>query len=119
MLSFLGVPAHIRGEVWLFLYEQWKFRQKCCPTVNADFTFPDVTYNSLLKELTSHQHAILIDLGESILSEFILGEFILSEFILGESILGEVILGESIFYEVHLDKPLLSDPLEICAEIPI
>lgn len=59
---FSGVPKSKRGEVWLFLAEQ--YCSKTAPPVDTT-KFPkyNVPYGQLLKELTSQQHAILIDLG--------------------------------------------------------
>ncbi|XP_006895486.1 PREDICTED: TBC1 domain family member 1 [Elephantulus edwardii] len=56
-----GVPRHHRGEIWKFLAEQYHLR----------YQFPskqqpkDTPYKELLKQLTSQQHAILIDLGRT------------------------------------------------------
>ncbi|XP_045139965.1 TBC1 domain family member 1 isoform X4 [Echinops telfairi] len=56
-----GVPRHHRGEIWKFLAEQCHLRHQ----------FPskqrprDTPYKELLKQLTSQQHAILIDLGRT------------------------------------------------------
>ncbi|XP_062068631.1 TBC1 domain family member 1 isoform X2 [Lepus europaeus] len=56
-----GVPRHHRGEIWKFLAEQFHLKHQ----------FPskqqprDVPYKELLKQLTSQQHAILIDLGRT------------------------------------------------------
>ncbi|XP_055981525.1 TBC1 domain family member 1 isoform X2 [Sorex fumeus] len=56
-----GVPRHHRGEIWKFLAEQRHLHQH----------FPskpppqDTPYKELLKQLTSQQHAILIDLGRT------------------------------------------------------
>ncbi|XP_060044203.1 TBC1 domain family member 1 isoform X3 [Erinaceus europaeus] len=56
-----GVPRHHRGEIWKFLAEQYHLRHQ----------FPnkqqpkDTPYKELLKQLTSQQHAILIDLGRT------------------------------------------------------
>ncbi|CAH0549568.1 unnamed protein product [Brassicogethes aeneus] len=58
-----GVPRGKRGEVWQFLAEQ-----KCAKMPPIDLTkYPNynVSYETLLKQLTSHQHAILIDLGRT------------------------------------------------------
>lgn len=58
---FKGVPRHHRGEIWKFLAEQFHLKHP----------FPskqqprDVPYKELLKQLTSQQHAILIDLGKA------------------------------------------------------
>ncbi|ELR45367.1 TBC1 domain family member 1 [Bos mutus] len=59
-VAFLGVPRHHRGEIWKFLAEQYHLKHP----------FPckqqpkDTPYKELLKQLTSQQHAILIDLGK-------------------------------------------------------
>ncbi|XP_036618970.1 TBC1 domain family member 1 [Trichosurus vulpecula] len=57
-----GVPRHHRGEIWKFLAEQYHLKNQ----------FPsgkqqpkDIPYKELLKQLTSHQHSILIDLGRT------------------------------------------------------
>ncbi|NXD09449.1 TBCD1 protein, partial [Nothocercus nigrocapillus] len=56
-----GVPRHHRGEIWKFLAEQYHLKHQ----------FPckqppkDTPYKELLKQLTSQQHAILIDLGRT------------------------------------------------------
>ncbi|XP_072476564.1 TBC1 domain family member 1 isoform X5 [Notamacropus eugenii] len=57
-----GVPRHHRGEIWKFLAEQYHLKHQ----------FPsgkqqpkDIPYKELLKQLTSHQHSILIDLGRT------------------------------------------------------
>ncbi|XP_044801926.1 TBC1 domain family member 1 isoform X2 [Bubalus bubalis] len=56
-----GVPRHHRGEIWKFLAEQYHLKHP----------FPckqqpkDTPYKELLKQLTSQQHAILIDLGRT------------------------------------------------------
>jgi TBC1 domain-containing protein 4 len=58
-----GVPRGKRGEVWQFLAEQY-----CMKVAPIDtFLFPNynIPYDTLLKQLTSHQHAILIDLGRT------------------------------------------------------
>ncbi|KAJ8980381.1 hypothetical protein NQ317_009375 [Molorchus minor] len=58
-----GVPRGKRGEVWQFLAEQY-----CTKVPPIDLTkYPNynVPYETLLKQLTSHQHAILIDLGRT------------------------------------------------------
>ncbi|XKL66605.1 hypothetical protein PGB90_010025 [Kerria lacca] len=59
-----GVPRSKRGEVWLFLAEQ--FCSKMPPPIDT-IKFPkyNIPYVQLLKELTSQQHAILIDLGRT------------------------------------------------------
>ncbi|XP_072190885.1 TBC1 domain family member 1 isoform X4 [Excalfactoria chinensis] len=56
-----GIPRHHRGEIWKFLAEQYHLKHQ----------FPnkqqpkDTPYKELLKQLTSQQHAILIDLGRT------------------------------------------------------
>lgn len=61
---FIGIPRSKRGEVWIFLAEQ--FCSKMAPPVDTN-KFPryNCAYEQLLKELTSQQHAILIDLGKN------------------------------------------------------
>uniref|UniRef100_UPI0035901CD4 TBC1 domain family member 1-like isoform X1 n=1 Tax=Myxine glutinosa TaxID=7769 RepID=UPI0035901CD4 len=56
-----GVPRQLRGEIWQLLMEQHRLRSTRAtrkPTSN-------MPYNDLLKQLTSQQHAILIDLGRT------------------------------------------------------
>ncbi|XP_060772669.1 TBC1 domain family member 1 isoform X2 [Neoarius graeffei] len=57
-----GVPRQHRGEIWKFLSEQYLLRQQ---VPSAKPPNNDVPYKELLKQLTSHQHAILIDLGRT------------------------------------------------------
>lgn len=59
-LSLSGVPRQHRGEIWKFLSEQYLLRQQ---VPSAKPPNNDVPYKELLKQLTSQQHAILIDLG--------------------------------------------------------
>uniref|UniRef100_A0A673CG80 TBC1 domain family member 1 n=1 Tax=Sphaeramia orbicularis TaxID=375764 RepID=A0A673CG80_9TELE len=56
-----GVPRQHRGEIWKFLSEQYLLRQ----TVPSRPPANDTPYKELLKQLTSQQHAILIDLGRT------------------------------------------------------
>nr|XP_023405559.1 TBC1 domain family member 1 isoform X1 [Loxodonta africana] len=56
-----GVPRHHRGEIWKFLAEQYHLRHQF-PSKQQP---KDTPYKELLKQLTSHQHAILIDLGRT------------------------------------------------------
>nr|XP_023016210.1 TBC1 domain family member 1 [Leptinotarsa decemlineata] len=58
-----GVPRSKRGDVWQFLADQFCSRVPPIDTIN----YPNyaVPYETLLKQLTSHQHAILIDLGRT------------------------------------------------------
>lgn len=65
-LSFLyrclaGVPRQHRGEIWKFLAEQYRLTQ----TVPSRPPSNHTPYKELLKQLTSQQHAILIDLGNA------------------------------------------------------
>ncbi|XP_030643581.1 TBC1 domain family member 1 [Chanos chanos] len=57
-----GVPRQHRGEIWKFLSEQCLLRQQV-PTSRPPNT--GTPYKELLKQLTSQQHAILIDLGRT------------------------------------------------------
>ncbi|XP_076992703.1 TBC1 domain family member 1 isoform X2 [Tamandua tetradactyla] len=56
-----GVPRHHRGEIWKFLAEQYQLRHQF-PSKQQP---KDTPYKELLKQLTSQQHAILIDLGRT------------------------------------------------------
>uniref|UniRef100_A0A7N9ATR5 TBC1 domain family member 4 n=2 Tax=Mastacembelus armatus TaxID=205130 RepID=A0A7N9ATR5_9TELE len=56
-----GVPRQHRGEIWKFLSEQYLLRQNVPSRTPAN----DTPYKELLKQLTSQQHAILIDLGRT------------------------------------------------------
>ncbi|XP_044154031.1 TBC1 domain family member 1 isoform X2 [Bufo gargarizans] len=56
-----GVPRHHRGEIWKFLAEQYQLRHQ----VPNRSPVKDVPYKELLKQLTTQQHAILIDLGRT------------------------------------------------------
>ncbi|KAL6448782.1 hypothetical protein ACFW04_000517 [Cataglyphis niger] len=58
-----GVPKGKRGEVWQFLAEQFCLKQP--PIDTQDFPNYNTPYELLLKQLTSQQHAILIDLGRT------------------------------------------------------
>ena len=69
----LGVPATLRGKVWTFLHEQWKLhhtRNRSVCSVNP------TSFQQLLKELTPHQHAILIDLGKRTIIQIKIKPFI-------------------------------------------
>ncbi|KAL4230457.1 domain member [Mactra antiquata] len=55
-----GVPQAKRGEIWWFLVEQHHLKHP-----NIEENTPKVDYHDLLKQLTNHQHAILIDLGRT------------------------------------------------------
>ncbi|XP_068134550.1 TBC1 domain family member 1 isoform X9 [Hyperolius riggenbachi] len=56
-----GVPRPHRGEIWKFLAEQHQLRQQ----VPNKSHLKDIPYKELLKQLTTQQHAILIDLGRT------------------------------------------------------
>ncbi|KFP84023.1 TBC1 domain family member 1, partial [Acanthisitta chloris] len=56
-----GVPRHHRGEIWKFLAEQYHLKHQF-PSKQPP---KDIPYKELLKQLTSQQHAILIDLGRT------------------------------------------------------
>ena len=56
-----GVPKYRRGEVWKFLVRQHGIRS---PNKNEDASMTK-QYKDLLEQPTSHQHAILIDLGKN------------------------------------------------------
>ncbi|XP_053433441.1 TBC1 domain family member 1 isoform X3 [Nycticebus coucang] len=56
-----GVPRHHRGEIWKFLAEQFHLKHQF-PSKQQP---KEVPYKELLKQLTSQQHAILIDLGRT------------------------------------------------------
>ncbi|XP_042326168.1 TBC1 domain family member 1 isoform X6 [Sceloporus undulatus] len=56
-----GVPRHHRGEIWKFLAEQYQLNHQYTNKQQPK----DTPYKELLKQLTSQQHAILIDLGRT------------------------------------------------------
>ncbi|XP_048365537.1 TBC1 domain family member 1 isoform X2 [Sphaerodactylus townsendi] len=56
-----GVPRHHRGEIWKFLAEQYQLKHQFANKQQPK----DMPYKELLKQLTSQQHAILIDLGRT------------------------------------------------------
>ena len=56
-----GIPKTRRGEIWQLICEQ----QKLIGCVVSAKIPEHEPYKELLKQLTIHQHAILIDLGES------------------------------------------------------
>ncbi|KAG3260773.1 TBC1D1-containing, partial [Ictidomys tridecemlineatus] len=56
-----GVPCHHRGEIWKFLAKQFHLKRPF-PSKQQP---KDVPYKELLKQLTSQQHAILIDHGQT------------------------------------------------------
>ncbi|XP_062553983.1 TBC1 domain family member 1 isoform X2 [Armigeres subalbatus] len=58
-----GVPRSKRGEVWMFLANQHSFNT--APVDVSNFPNYHTPYQTLLKSLTEHQHAIFIDLGRT------------------------------------------------------
>uniref|UniRef100_A0A673UWI8 TBC1 domain family member 4 n=1 Tax=Suricata suricatta TaxID=37032 RepID=A0A673UWI8_SURSU len=56
-----GVPKSRRGEIWQFLALQYRLRHRL-PNKQQP---PDISYKELLKQLTTQQHAILVDLGRT------------------------------------------------------
>lgn len=58
-----GVPRLKRGEVWMYLAEQ--FCMSTAPVDTKKFPNYNTPYKVLLKSLTEHQHAIFIDLGRT------------------------------------------------------
>ncbi|XDC78519.1 hypothetical protein R6Z07F_009692 [Ovis aries] len=56
-----GVPRHHRGEIWKFLVEQCHLKHLFLSKQQPK----DMPYKELLKQLTSQQHTILIDLGDN------------------------------------------------------
>ncbi|XP_064607616.1 TBC1 domain family member 1-like isoform X2 [Liolophura sinensis] len=60
----IGVPRTKRGEVWQYLVEQHQHNNPSLAALNPTRN-QGVGYEDLLKQLTTHQHAILIDLGRT------------------------------------------------------
>ncbi|GAB0095009.1 uncharacterized protein DMENIID0001_103350 [Sergentomyia squamirostris] len=58
-----GVPRTKRGDVWMFLAEQHNINH--APINVKNFPNFNTPYQSLLKNLTEHQHSIFIDLGRT------------------------------------------------------
>ncbi|KAL7729569.1 hypothetical protein ACLKA6_007855 [Drosophila palustris] len=58
-----GVPRSKRGDVWTFLAEQHSMN--VAPVDAKRFPNYNTPYQTLLKHLTEHQHAIFIDLGRT------------------------------------------------------
>ncbi|XP_047670748.1 TBC1 domain family member 4 isoform X6 [Tachysurus fulvidraco] len=56
-----GVPKSRRGEVWLLLSQQYRLRHRLPQRQQP----PEISYQDLLKQLTTQQHAILVDLGRT------------------------------------------------------
>lgn len=55
-----GVPKARRGDIWQLLIKQFVIRS---PETSTQSDWRNHSLQSLLKEDTNHQHAILIDLG--------------------------------------------------------
>lgn len=55
-----GVPRMRRGEIWQFLIKQYIIKT---PERPDEQYWKESSYRSLVQEHTTHQHAILIDLG--------------------------------------------------------
>lgn len=59
-----GIPRHKRGDVWIFLAEKNKLEGISDENKLTDTDIDvDIPYRELLNQLTSQQHAILVDLG--------------------------------------------------------
>ncbi|XP_065092580.1 TBC1 domain family member 4 isoform X2 [Ochlerotatus camptorhynchus] len=58
-----GVPRAKRGEVWMFLANQHSYNT--APVDVSKYPNYYTPYQTLLKNLTEHQHAIFIDLGRT------------------------------------------------------
>ncbi|GAB1599956.1 TBC1 domain family member 1-like isoform X3 [Argonauta hians] len=57
-----GVPKSRRGTIWQLLVEQAQLQS---PMVSTGSGLDDASYDDLMRRLTTHQHAILIDLGRT------------------------------------------------------
>lgn len=62
--SLQGIPKHLRGKVWRFLLQQRRNEFGFDSQSATVEPVPDYSYEDLLNKLASHQHAILVDLGE-------------------------------------------------------
>lgn len=63
LVTVAGVPRAKRGDIWKLLARQYNINNKGLNT-QAEERPPDMPgYKELLRGLTPHQHAILIDLG--------------------------------------------------------
>ncbi|XP_041115689.1 TBC1 domain family member 4-like isoform X2 [Polyodon spathula] len=56
-----GVPKNRRGDIWQFLAVQYRLRHR----LSCKQQPLDISYKELLKQLTTQQHAILVDLGRT------------------------------------------------------
>jgi len=61
----IGLHQTKRGEIWQLLVSSSNKRQLCKDTSSSEFPNMNADYCKLKSQLTSHQHAILIDLGRT------------------------------------------------------
>merc|ERR1712142_298712 len=61
----IGLHQTKRGEIWQLLVSSSNKRQLCIDTSSSEFPNMNADYCKLKSQLTSHQHAILIDLGRT------------------------------------------------------
>jgi len=61
-----GVPKRLRGEVWMFLMNQYQLRHGTSfqPADSEYKGDADQTYRSLLSQLSTQQHEIFVDIGK-------------------------------------------------------
>lgn len=57
-----GIPKQKRGQVWQFFIQQRKLDGDGGASSHGHINL-EIPYEQLLRQLTSQQHAILIDLG--------------------------------------------------------
>lgn len=57
-----GIPRHKRGDIWQYLSDYNENNWNNVGNFDIDLSIP---YDDLLKQLTSHQHSILIDIGRT------------------------------------------------------
>lgn len=61
----LGIPKQLRGEVWMFLMNQYQIRHGSSFQTTADYNGDaNQAYKSLLSQLSLQQHEIFVDLGK-------------------------------------------------------
>lgn len=63
----LGVPKQRRGEIWMFLMNQYQLRHGTSfqPPPDSEFKGDaDQTFRSLLSQLSTQQHEIFVDIGK-------------------------------------------------------
>jgi len=61
----IGLHQTKRGEIWQLLVSSSNKRQMCTDNWSSEFPNMNADYSKLKSQLTSHQHAILIDLGRT------------------------------------------------------